>query len=100
MKIFKKRGIIVKQKSVFTLKSGSISPSMSNRQNSLQILDAVYKAISFYKRRNTILFTSQSKKPELAMSTYIRNKPDKRQGTAAQISPSSLIPNPMQHHNL
>lgn len=35
-----------------TLKRGSISPSMSNQQNSLLILEAVYKAISFCKMRN------------------------------------------------
>jgi hypothetical protein len=48
-------------KHIFTLKSGSISPSMSNQQNSLLILEAVYKAISFCKRINMILFTSHHK---------------------------------------
>lgn len=33
-----------------TLKSGSISPSISNQQNSLLAFEAVYKAISFYSR--------------------------------------------------
>lgn len=34
-----------------TLKSGSISPSISNQQNSLVIFDAEYNAISFCKRK-------------------------------------------------
>ena len=46
-----------------TLKSGSISPSMSNQQNSLLAFEAAYRAISFCKRRNMIFYISLHKNP-------------------------------------
>lgn len=54
----------------------------------------------FLQKNKHDTFYISSQKLGLEMHTYLQNKPDKRPGIEAQISPSSLIPNLAQHHSL